>query len=756
MENKLNQILKETFWLDSFRDWQKEVIESVIEGNNTLVFMPTGWWKSLTYQLPGMYLDWLVLVISPLISLMKDQVDALNNLWINAELLNSTVWHSERRSIMSNLWLIKFLYIAPERLNSTEFLNNIVGVKISFVAIDEAHCISQWGHDFRPSYMKIKSFLDNLKKRQDFPVMGLTATATKKVRQDIVERLWITKFNEFTKWFDRKNIIIIVREISKKEEKLSKVMDILEKTPGSWIIYCSSRKAVDEVYEMLQQKWVRVWKYTWALSAWVREQEQNNFMEWEYKVVVATNAFGMWIDKKDIRFVIHYNLPGSIENYYQEIGRAWRDWKTSYAVVLASYQDTKIQEFFIENTYPSKQDVIKFYDYLFKDFNIWEWNRTTILKTYNVMARESWIDNDMKVWSILKVLEKYNILKKWVNEEEVEDGFRWRWITLLSSKVSENNLNVDWNHQKNLESESYYKLDQIKKLLFYPSCRKRFILEYFWDEEDLKGLSDNCSKCDFCIDKKNFWEWKLEKLVPLSAFEIVLELLEKYDNRFWSMVIANVLYWSKEKKILWWNLDKNKSYWALWDYSAELILWLIEALIRYNFIEKSSGQYPLIWLTETWRLALFSEEILKQDEEELQSFLSIKMKWSSFKKYKDKNEKTKKSSKSVKWWTKLETASLFKSWLTIKEIAEKREMTTLTIENHLSSLYEEWDLELQYVLKLVELSNIKKVKEVIKKNFEFWVEKLRPVKDILEEAWEKKISYFDIKIAIIMVEKGDI
>ncbi len=753
MKQKLNQILKETFWLSTFREWQQEIIESVINNNNTLVFMPTGWWKSLTYQLPWIYMDWLVLVISPLISLMKDQVDALNNLWIKAELLNSTVWPSERRTIISNLWLIKFLYIAPERLNSFEFLNNIVQVKISFVAIDEAHCISQWWHDFRPSYMKIKSFLSSLKKKQDFPVMALTATATKKVRQDIVERLWITKYREFTKGFDRKNIIIIVREISKKEEKLSKVMEVLEKTPGSWIIYCSSRKAVDEVYENLQQKWVKVWKYTWALTSQVREQEQNNFMSWDYKVVVATNAFWMWIDKKDIRFVIHYNLPWSIENYYQEIGRAWRDWKISYAVVLASYGDTKIQEFFIENTYPSKDEVLKFYDYLYKDFSIWEWNKAIILKTHNIMAIESWIENDMKVWSILKVLEKYNILKKWVSEEESEEGFRWKWITLLKSKLSHSDLSIDWDHQKNLEKESYYKLDQIKKLLFYPSCRKRFILDYFWDEEDLKDMPENCQKCDFCIDKNKFKGWKVENLVPLSAFEIVLELLEKYDNRFWIMVISSVLYWSRDKKVLSWNLDKNKLYWALWDYNLELIVWLIEALIRYNFVEKSSWQYPLIWLTETWKLALYSEEILKQEESELQSFLAIKMKWSNFKKYKAKKEKP---AKTPKWTTKLETASLFKQGLTIKEIAEKRWMTSLTIENHLVSLYEEWNLELQYVLKLVELVNIKKVKDVLKEYFEFWVEKLRDVKDILEKSWNSDITYLDIKIAIIMVEKWDI
>ena len=388
MQSKLLDILQKQFKLESFRDGQEEIVQSAIDRKDTLVFMPTGGWKSLTYQLPGIYHEGVTLVISPLISLMKDQVDKLNELWIKTELINSTIDRYDIQIILNEISNpttdVKFLYIAPERLNSPEFVRVISKIKISLVAIDEAHCISAWGHDFRPSYMKIRAFLDNLRKEGTFPIMALTATATHKVREDIVERLWLDDFNSFTAWFDRKNITIIVREISKKEEKMEKVAEILDKTAWSGIIYCASRKAVKEVYDVLIQNWVKAWIYTWAMTPENREVEQNRFMNDDYKVIVATNAFGMWIDKKDIRFVIHYNLPGSIENYYQEVWRAWRDGKQSFWIVIASFQDTKIQEFFIENTYPSKEEILKLYDFLYAGNKEWEWKWKTILTFFTV------------------------------------------------------------------------------------------------------------------------------------------------------------------------------------------------------------------------------------------------------------------------------------------------------------------------------------------------------------------------------------
>lgn len=330
----IDRIIKTVFGFDAFRDGQREIVESVVSGRDTLVFMPTGGGKSLTYQVPGIALPGTAIVISPLISLMKDQIDKLNSLGIRAERIDSTVPYSDQRAILDAAesgsradMPVKFLYVAPERLNSEEFLRIAAKMDIALVAVDEAHCVSQWGHDFRPSYMKIRGFLEKLRERKRFPVMALTATATKKVRKDLVERLGLRDYAEFTKGFDRKNLVLLVREIGPEAEKLMKTLEIVQMTPGTGIIYCSSRKAVEKVMEYLLKKGVDAVAYTGAMDAASREISQNRFMDGDCDVVVATNAFGMGIDKKDIRYVVHYNLPGSIESYYQEVGRGGRDGK---------------------------------------------------------------------------------------------------------------------------------------------------------------------------------------------------------------------------------------------------------------------------------------------------------------------------------------------------------------------------------------------------------------------------------------------
>ena len=793
MKEKLQKILKSSFNLESFREGQKEVIESVINKKDTLVFMPTGWWKSLTYQLPWVYLDGLTIVISPLISLMKDQVDKLKQNWVKTELINSSISYSEIELILENLKNydsqsnpIKFLYIAPERLNSSKFLLAIKNLPISLIAVDEAHCISQWWHDFRPSYMKIKWFIEELRKEKSFPIIALTATATQKVRKDIVDRLWLDYYNSFIAWFDRKNIAVIVREISKKDEKQEKLLEIINKSSWVWIVYCSSRKVVYETYDFLIWKWIKVWKYTWEMNPVERASEQNKFMSDNYKVIVATNAFGMWIDKHDIRFVIHYNLPWSIENYYQEIGRAWRDWKKSYAVCIASFQDTKIQEFFIENTYPTKKEILDLYDYLYKDIDktsvessplrgswldivnpssVLKQRRVeseVILKTYSQISRESWIWNDMKVWSAIKILEKYWILQRWADSSGLE-GFRGRGITLIQEKRKHSELLIDWVHQENLKEEAYFKLEQIKKLLFTPSCRKKFILKYFWDEEDLEKMGESCGMCDFCIDKKNFLAWEQKDIVQISVFEIVLETLERHNKKFWVKFIANLLWWSKEKRILEWWLSKDVNYWSLADYNWDLILAIIESLIRQDFIEKTDWQYPVIWLTHKWNLAITREYILKDENKELQSYLSMKFKNTSFKKY-SKNSDNKKEKSNTVLNTYKQTLELFNSLINsrlapeeiIKEISIKRNMTPITIETHIVKLYETWGLSLMNILKLTNLDNMEFIKKVVTDYFWGNTEKLKPIKEKLEKLGRKDISYFDIKLCLVMIVRKDI
>ena len=759
MTQQLQNILQKTFWLEGFREGQEAIIEHIIAWNDTLVFMPTGGGKSLTYQLPGIVRKWLTIVISPLISLMKDQVDALRVLWIRAELINSTLSGKEKDEILYELRnfdsedreCIKFLYIAPERLNSNEFLWILKTVEISLIAIDEAHCISQWGHDFRPSYMKIKTFIESLSGEQrDFPVVGLTATATKKVRKDIVERLWITQYKEFISGFDRKNIILVVREISLKEEKQAKALEIIEKTPGSWIIYCSSRKHVIELSEFLISKGIKTWVYKGDLSPEIREREQNAFMNDEYKVMVATNAFGMGIDKKDIRFVLHYNLPGSIENYYQEVGRAGRDGKMSYGIVLASYGDTKIQEFFIDNTYPDKKLILEFYDYLYKEYKLKEGRGSRIAKTYFVMANESWVGTDMLVGSIIKILEKYNILRRGLEETDMESDFRGRWLTLLQEKRQHSHLMIDWKRQDLLKEEANFKLEQIKRLLFYPSCRKRFILEYFWDEEDLKHLTDNCGLCDYCLEQKNFSSEDIKKLVPVSTYSLILETVKKYNEKFWQTLLVALLIGSSEKRISQWNLDDYEHYGALKVLSKETVTSLFDALQMENFLFKTDGKYPCIGITELWGAAIYRNHYLAEYIEDLNGFVMRKVGKDLQKS--TKHSKVKGASSKTKGETYIQTLELFLLGKTVSEIAAGRNLWVQTIESHITTLYQQGQISLLKIMELIDFKNAKIIKEIITGE----EDGLKEIKDALESKGEGNISYFEIKITLAMIEKGDL
>lgn len=758
MQN-FEHILKNKFQLENFREGQEEIIQSVIEKKDTLVFMPTWWGKSLTYQFPWVVLPGLVVIISPLISLMKDQVDKLNALWMRAEVINSTISNFEKQMLLDEISLnnsdivgnIKFLYIAPERLNDEYFLSIIRNIKISLIAIDEAHCISQWGHDFRPSYLKIKWFIENLRKEKLFPIVALTATATKKVRADIVERLWLKEYSIFTKWFDRKNLAFIVREISKEQEKMEKVLEVIKKTPPFGIVYCSSVKAVSKVYQYLLQNGIRVWIYTWEMSWDLREKEQNNFMDGTYDVIVATNAFWMWIDKKDIRYVIHYNLPGSIENYYQEVGRAGRDGKNSYWVIIASYQDTIIQEFFIENTYPPKQDILSLYSYFYRDFKDWEGEWTQILKTYNSIAIESDLKSDMKVGSIVKIFEKYWVVKRWFDARDWETDFRWRWITLLLPKMKLENLPILWWHQDLLKGESYFKLEQVKKLLFRPGCRKRFILEYFGDEEDLKNMNENCGVCDYCIDKKKY-EWQEQKeIVPKTVFLLVLEFVKRFQEKFWAQILVWILVWSKEAKIREWNLDLDKDYDILWVYEKDFVWAIFDVLLEYGFLYKSQGQYPKVWIATLWIDAIYNNTILYNEEKSLQSSLYFKTKslWKSSKTWDGKSKIQKIKVEKIDTYT--QTLKLLEEKLTLSEIAIQRDMTEQTIQDHIVKLYNFNKLTLSEILKYSSLEKLKSIREVVKKE-NFNSEWLKAIKEMLTS----DISYFDIKIALAMIEKWDL
>lgn len=341
------QVLKQYFGYDSFREGQEELIDSLLAGQDVFGIMPTGAGKSLCYQIPALMFRGITLVISPLISLMKDQVAALNQAGVYAAYLNSSLTQGQYFKALdfAKRGKYKIIYVAPERLLTDSFLDFAVHADISFVSVDEVHCVSQWGQDFRPSYLKIVEFISRLPVR---PVVGaFTATATQPVREDVTRILQLHDPHIVTTGFDRNNLYFEVRTA---KDKMAQVMRLLQEHEGeSGIIYCITRKLVEEVYEALKARGIAVTKYHAGLSDEERRMNQDDFIYDRCSLMVATNAFGMGIDKPDVRFVIHYNMPKNMESYYQEAGRAGRDGEPSSCILLYSGQDVRTNQFFIEN-----------------------------------------------------------------------------------------------------------------------------------------------------------------------------------------------------------------------------------------------------------------------------------------------------------------------------------------------------------------------------------------------------------------------
>lgn len=344
--NKL-EVLKKVFGYDSFRDGQEQIVDSILRGQDVLGIMPTGAGKSICYQLPALMMSGITIVVSPLISLMIDQVKALNEAGVHAAYINSALTETQVTKALYNAMMgrYKIVYVAPERLETNRFLEFAMNSDISMITIDEAHCISQWGQDFRPSYLKIVNLIKRFPKRP--VVSAFTATATMQVKEDIMCILGLNNPKVMVTGFDRKNLYF---EVRKSKHKDADILDYVQShSNDSGIIYCATRKNVDNVYIMLLNSGISATRYHAGLSNEVRKKNQEDFIYDRKPVIVATNAFGMGIDKSNVRYVLHYNMPQCIENYYQEAGRAGRDGESAECILFYSPQDVMISEFLIEN-----------------------------------------------------------------------------------------------------------------------------------------------------------------------------------------------------------------------------------------------------------------------------------------------------------------------------------------------------------------------------------------------------------------------
>jgi ATP-dependent DNA helicase RecQ len=396
---RAQEALQKHFGFTDFLEGQAEVIESVLAGQNAVVVMPTGGGKSLCYQLPALMLEGVTLVVSPLIALMKDQVDALVARDIRTTFINSSLGYAETNKRLSEIrrGLYKLVYVAPERFRSQAFMDAIAEVKVKLFAVDEAHCISHWGHDFRPDYLRLKDAVERLNHPQ---IIALTATATQKVRADISEQLALKDPRFLVAGFDRPNLALRVVHVSTEKEKLETLKRIVKSSTGAGIIYAATRKSVEQVTAKLKMAGLSVEPYHGGMGENERTSAQDSFMSGRVQAIVATNAFGMGIDKRDIRFVVHYHLPGSIEAYYQEVGRAGRDGLPADCLLLFNYADTRLQQFFIEGNHPTPELIRRVYH------EIASFGLEKIEMSARELAQRLEERNDMSIYSALIVLEK--------------------------------------------------------------------------------------------------------------------------------------------------------------------------------------------------------------------------------------------------------------------------------------------------------------------------------------------------------------
>ena len=586
MSSQAHQLLEKHFGFREFLDAQEEVINAIVAGEDALVVMPTGGGKSLCYQLPALMLEGTTIVVSPLIALMKDQVDALVRRGLAATLINSSISVSEQQERIRRLARgdYKLVYIAPERFRSRSFVEALGQATIGLFAVDEAHCMSMWGHDFRPDYFRLNVVLEKLGRPQ---VAAFTATATPEVRRDILTHLDLREPREFVAGFARPNLKLVVTRVENEAQKYER-LNALIREHKTGIVYCATRKRVEAVAETLQLAKISSILYHGGMNEQERFKAQDAFMQGKRDVVVATNAFGMGIDRSDIRFVVHFEVPGSVEAYYQEAGRAGRDGEPATCELLFNHADTRVQEFFIEGGNPSPAFIAQTWEMLRREADAKQELHISIKEMFERMGGDG---NDMMLSSALHILDR----EGYIDRFDVP-GRRIRGTRLLRSEVRQPRLDTAKLAEK--ERRDRAKLRMMIDFAYGRECRQRTILRYFGEENPPR-----CGNCDICMDTAGPARPPSndEALIVRKALSGVARMSvrtsEGWQPKFGRGRVVQTLVGSRSREIIDARLDQLSTYGLLKNEGVAYLNELMRELQDNGMLVSSGGQYPMISLT---------------------------------------------------------------------------------------------------------------------------------------------------------------